>query len=95
MNRQQAQQQIEELREQIHYHNHRYHVLDAPEITDAEFDQLVRRLQELEAAFPDLITPDSPTQRVGAAPLEEFGTVLHSVPMLSLVKNNFSWRWPD
>jgi DNA ligase (NAD+) len=91
MDRDEAQQLIEPLRQQLHYHNYRYHVLDDPEITDAEYDQLMRRLQELEAAFPDLVTPDSPTQRVGAAPLEEFGTVLHSLPMLSL-DNAFSAR---
>ncbi len=89
MERREAEQQIEQLRQQLHYHNYRYYVLDEPEITDAEYDQLMRRLQELETAFPDLITPDSPTQRVGAAPLAEFGTVLHAVPMLSL-DNAFS-----
>lgn len=89
MDRGEAERQIEQLRQQLHYHNYRYHVLDDPEITDAEYDQLMRHLQELEAAFPDLVTPDSPTQRVGAAPLEGFGTVLHSLPMLSL-DNAFS-----
>jgi DNA ligase (NAD+) len=89
MDRQEAEQLIESLRQQLHYHNYRYHVLDSPEISDAEYDQLMRRLQELEAAFPDLITPDSPTRRVGAAPLEAFGTVRHSTPMLSL-DNTFS-----
>jgi DNA ligase (NAD+) len=89
MDRGEAQRLIEQLRQQLHYHNYRYHVLDAPEITDAEYDQLMRRLQELEAAFPDLVTPDSPTQRIGAAPLGEFGTVLHALPMLSL-DNAFS-----
>src|ERR671925_839488 len=89
MERDEAQQLIEPLRQQLHYHNYRYHVLDDPEITDAEYDQLMRRLQELEAAFPDLVTPDSPTQRVGATPLEAFGTVRHSLPMLSL-DNAFS-----
>jgi DNA ligase (NAD+) len=89
MDRREAEQQIEQLRQQLHYHNYRYYVLDDPEITDAEYDQLMCRLQELEAAFPNLITPDSPTQRIGAAPLAEFGTVLHAVPMLSL-DNAFS-----
>jgi DNA ligase (NAD+) len=89
MERQEAERQIEQLRQQLQYHNYRYHVLDDPQITDAEYDQLMRRLQDLEAAFPELITPDSPTQRVGAAPLEAFGTVLHSLPMLSL-DNAFS-----
>ena len=89
MERQEAERQIEQLRQQLQYHNYRYHVLDDPQITDAEYDQLMRRLQELEAAFPELIRPDSPTQRVGATPLEAFGTVLHSLPMLSL-ENAFS-----
>ena len=75
---------IESLREQIHHHNYLYHALDAPEIPDAEFDRLVRELQALEAEYPELITPDSPTQRVGAEPISGFGTVEHQVPMLSL-----------
>ncbi|HWR70495.1 MAG TPA: NAD-dependent DNA ligase LigA, partial [Dehalococcoidia bacterium] len=84
-----ARQEIERLRSLINHHNHRYYVLDYPEISDAEYDSLMRRLQELEAAHPDLLTPDSPTQRVGAAPLEEFGTVEHRLPLLSLA-NAFS-----
>lgn len=72
------------LREDIKYHNYRYHVLDEPEVPDAEFDRLMRELQELEAQHPELVTPDSPTQRVGATPLPEFGAVVHAVPMLSL-----------
>ncbi len=89
MDRNEAEREIEQLRAQLHHHNYRYHVLDDPEITDAEYDRLMRRLQELEAAFPDLIRADSPTQRVGARPLAEFGTVLHALPMLSL-DNAFS-----
>jgi DNA ligase (NAD+) len=89
MERQEAEGQIELLRQQLQHHNYRYYVLDDPQITDAEYDQLMRRLQELEAAFPELIRPDSPTQRVGATPLEAFGTVVHSLPMLSL-DNAFS-----
>jgi DNA ligase (NAD+) len=77
-------QRIEELREQIRHHNHRYYELDDPEISDAEYDQLLRELEALEAAQPDLITPDSPTQKVGAAPAEKFGSIEHAVPMLSL-----------
>lgn len=77
------------LREEINYHNYRYYVLDSPAITDAEYDRLMRRLEELEKQHPELITPDSPTQRVGAKPLEEFGTVPHRLPMLSL-KNAFA-----
>ena len=81
---QQVRQEIEDLRQEIHRHNKLYYVDDQPEIPDAEYDRLMRRLQELEARHPELITPDSPTQRVGAAPLEKFGTVTHTIPMLSL-----------
>lgn len=76
--------EIEALRDEIRYHNKLYYVDDNPEISDAGYDRLMRRLQELEAAHPELITPDSPTQRVGATPLEKFETVTHTVPMLSL-----------
>lgn len=72
------------LREQVTYHNYRYHGLDSPEISDAEYDSLMRELQSLEARFPELVTPESPTQRVGAAPLKAFEVVDHSVPLLSL-----------
>jgi DNA ligase (NAD+) len=75
---------IEELREQIRYHNRRYHVEDAPEISDAEYDALYNELESLEAEHPELVTPDSPTQRVGGEPLEGFEEVRHSTPMLSL-----------
>ena len=75
---------VEELRSVINYHNYRYYVLDSPEISDAEYDELMRELKELEAEHPELITSDSPTQRVGAAPLEAFGVVEHSLPLLSL-----------
>ena len=75
---------IAELRERIDHHNYLYYVLDAPEIPDSEYDRLMRELQTLEAEYPDLITPDSPTQRVGAEPLAAFGEVKHSLPMLSL-----------
>jgi len=78
------QRTIASLRRQITYHNHRYYVLDAPEISDEEYDGLLRQLKALEQAHPDLITPDSPTQRVGAAPTTQFGVVQHPVPMLSL-----------
>ena len=82
--REEAKRKIERLREEIRYHDYRYYVLNEPEISDAEYDRLMRRLQELEEMFPDLVTPDSPTQRVGAPPKEEFGTVRHFIPMLSL-----------
>lgn len=72
------------LREEIERHNHAYYVLDAPTILDAEYDRLFRELQALEAGFPALRTPDSPTLRVGAPPLKEFPSVAHGVPMLSL-----------
>ncbi|MFC1847022.1 NAD-dependent DNA ligase LigA [Chloroflexota bacterium] len=75
---------LEDLRAEINRHNHLYHVLDSPEISDAEYDGLMRRLQQLEAEYPQFITADSPTQRVGAAPLEAFGIVNHSIPLLSL-----------
>ncbi|MHC1600118.1 MAG: DNA ligase LigA-related protein, partial [Candidatus Methanospirareceae archaeon] len=75
---------IEDLRRKIHYHNYRYYVLDEPEISDAEYDRLFQELEELERKHPELVTPDSPTQRIGAKPLEEFGTYEHSIPMLSL-----------
>ena len=77
-------QRAETLREQIRYHNYRYYVLDDPEIPDAEYDRLLRELQALEAQHPELVSDDSPTQRVGAQPLSEFGEVRHEVPMLSL-----------
>jgi DNA ligase (NAD+) len=79
-----ARARAEELRRQIEEHNYYYYVLDSPRISDVEYDALVRELVELEARFPELITPDSPTQRVGGKPLEAFGTVNHRVPLLSL-----------
>jgi DNA ligase (NAD+) len=84
-----ARRRIEELRTEINFHNYRYYVLDDPLITDSEYDRLMRELQALERRFPHLITPDSPTQRVGAEPLKSFATVEHRVPMLSL-ENAFS-----
>jgi len=75
---------IESLREQIRHHNFRYHALDDPEIPDVEYDRLMRELQSLEQENPELVTPDSPTQRVGDAPISAFGTVQHQLPMLSL-----------
>jgi DNA ligase (NAD+) len=79
-----ATKRIEELREQLRYHNYRYHVLDDPVASDAEYDALMRELRALEQAHPDLVTPDSPTQRVGGSPSEKFAKVRHPVPMLSL-----------
>jgi DNA ligase (NAD+) len=79
-----ARLRAEELRAQIRYHDYRYYVLDSPEITDAEYDELMRGLKEIEARFPQLITPDSPTQRVAGQPVEAFGVVQHRLPLLSL-----------
>ena len=75
---------VKELHRLIHHHNERYYQLDAPEISDAEYDALLRELQLLESRYPELLTADSPTQRVGAAPLSKFEPAQHEVPMLSL-----------
>ena len=79
-----AKERIEQLRAEINHHNYRYHVLDSPEISDAEYDELMRELKQLEEQYPQFLTPDSPTQRVGAAPVEAFGVVEHPSPLLSL-----------
>jgi len=89
MNLAQAQKRAEELRGLLEHHNYRYYVLDDPEVPDAEYDRLMRELEEIEADHPELVTPDSPTQRVSGAPQEGFATILHRVPMLSLA-NAFS-----
>src|SRR4030081_1781385 len=86
-----VRKEIEELRDKLRYHEYRYYVLDDPEISDAAYDRLMNRLKELEAAHPNLITPDSPTVRVGATPREGFQTVQHARPMLSL-DNAFSYE---
>ncbi len=75
---------VEKLREEIEYHNYRYYVLDQPEISDAQYDRLMKELEKIEKEYPELRTPNSPTQRVGAPPLDEFEIVRHSIPMLSL-----------
>src|SRR5438477_8119245 len=75
---------INELRSQIRHHEERYYVHNAPEISDEEFDRLLHELERLEAEHPDLVSPDSPTQRVAGRPVEGFDTVAHLVPMLSL-----------
>ncbi|MFN4349932.1 MAG: NAD-dependent DNA ligase LigA [Hylemonella sp.] len=77
-------QRVQELHRLLHHHAHRYYVLDAPEIPDGEYDRLFRELQAIEAAHPELLTPDSPTQRVGGKPLDHFASVRHAVPMLSI-----------
>jgi len=84
MKKSEAKKSIGELREKINYHNYNYYVKNKPVISDFEFDVLLKKLEEIESEYPDLITPDSPSQRVGGEPLEEFETVEHKVPMLSL-----------
>ena len=82
-------ERVKVLRQALHQHNYRYYVLDDPEISDAEYDRMMQELVKLEAEFPDLVSPDSPTLRVGAPPLDKFETIEHSIPMLSL-ENGFS-----
>jgi DNA ligase (NAD+) len=84
MNARQAARQIEQLRREIRHHDRQYFQLNAPEISDLEYDRLVEQLQRLEQQFPELVTPDSPTQRVGEAPVAELTSVKHRVPMLSI-----------
>ena len=84
-----ASKRIKELREAIDYHSYRYHVLDDPEVADVEYDALVRELMDLETGFPALVSPDSPTQRIGAPPSDQFSPVEHRSPMMSL-DNAFS-----
>lgn len=79
-----AKLRVEELTAQINYHDYRYYTLDSPEVSDSEYDALVRELRALEQEHPELIAPDSPTQRVGGTPVETFGVVEHRLPMLSL-----------
>ena len=90
-------ERLAQLRDEINYHRYRYYVLNAPVISDAEFDRLYQELVDLEAAHPELITPDSPTQRAGAEPLDAFEKVTHPAPILSLanafdVKELYAWR---
>src|SRR5205809_512872 len=84
-----AAREIEKLREEIREHDRKYYTEAAPEISDREYDRLLARLKELEAAHPDLITPDSPTQRVGEQPVDALPHVEHRVPMLS-IDNTYS-----
>ena len=79
-----VKKRIEQLRAEINHHNYLYYVLDSPEISDAEYDELIKELKQLEEEYPQFLTPDSPTQRVGAAPVEAFGVVEHPLPLLSL-----------
>ena len=80
----QAAKRIDELRDELRHHEYQYHVLDSPEISDAEYDAKMRELRMLEGRHPELVTPDSPSQRVGGKPKEGFAKVEHSRPMLSL-----------
>jgi DNA ligase (NAD+) len=81
---QQTTKELTTLRDVIRHHEYCYYVLDAPEIPDAEYDKLIKQLQTLEQLYPELITPDSPTQRVGGSPLSQFASIKHELPMLSL-----------
>src|SRR5260370_34072010 len=90
-----AKHEIEELRDKLRHHEYLYYVLDQPEISDAAYDRLMKRLEELEAAHPGLITPDSPTVRVGGTPRAGFQTVQHARPKLSR-DDPFSYdKWRD
>jgi DNA ligase (NAD+) len=96
---QEAQVRAEELRSQINYHDYLYYAKDAPEVSDAEYDELMRRLRAIEEHYPELITPDSPTQRVPQVKVEAFGVVEHREPMLSLANafkfhNLEAWHQP-
>jgi len=84
MDKDQAESRIHELIKEIDYHNYRYYVLDDPVVSDAEYDRLMRELTDIEGAFPEFLSADSPTRRVGAQPLAEFSTIKHALPMLSL-----------
>ena len=99
LTRKEARKRAEELRDEIEHHNYRYYVLDDPEISDAEYDELKDELLAIEDRFPDLVTPDSPTQKVGAEPRDELGTVEHETPMLSLQsiqeKEEFRHFWSN
>src|SRR5213082_2032278 len=93
-----VQKRLDGLREEVNHHLYRYHVLDEPEISDAEYDRLFDELKALEEEHPDLITPDSPTQRVGAPPSERFRKVEHLTPMGSLEKvtdDESLFKWAD
>src|SRR5437899_1213944 len=93
-----VQQRLDELREQVDHHLYRYHVLDDPEVSDAEYDRLFDQLKELEEEHPELVTPDSPTQRVGAPPSERFRKVQHLTPMGSLEKvsdDESLYKWAE
>src|ERR1700677_1911229 len=94
-NRSNSAAKIDQLREELRHHEYQYHVLDAPEISDAEYDAKMRELRTLESQHPELITPDSPSQRVGGKPKEGFAKVDHSRPMLSLDNVNSEQELAD
>ncbi|MGB4002857.1 MAG: NAD-dependent DNA ligase LigA, partial [Bacillota bacterium] len=83
------EERLRKLREEIEYHNYRYYVLDDPVISDVEYDRLMQELIDLEEAYPELVTADSPTQRVGSEPITAFEQIIHSSPMMSLT-NSYS-----
>ena len=87
MNKKDVKTEIKKLREELNYHNYKYYVENNPVISDYEYDQLLKKLEDYESKYPDLITPDSPTQRVGEVPLQGFKTVEHKIPMLSLANS--------
>src|SRR5689334_8156224 len=98
MERAEAKKQVQDLREKIQHHDYLYYVLAQPEISDQDYDRLYRQLQDLEKQFPDLVTPDSPTQRVGSELVGGFQTVKHLLPMLSLentYNENEVLEWVD
>jgi len=84
MSKKEVKKEIKRLGEEINYHNYKYYVKNDPVISDYEFDQLLKKLEKLELKYPDLIAPDSPTQRVGGEPVDGFTSVKHKMPMLSL-----------
>ena len=87
-------ERADELRAELRRHEHLYYVLDAPEISDAAYDALMNELKQIEAAYPELLTPDSPTQRVGGKPAEGFKKVAHSRPMLTWTMPTLPRIWP-
>src|SRR6266498_519836 len=95
MDKKAAETRIEEVRREIKRHDQLYYVLDKPEIGDAEYDALYRELVKLEEEFPEFVIPDSPTQRVGGAPLERFAQAPHRIPMLSLENANTEQQMCD
>ena len=85
------QERIADLRTSLHEHNHRYYILDQPTISDFEFDQLLKELEQLEHQFPEFYDENSPTMRVGGSVVKSFNTVVHQYPMLSL-GNTYNWE---